>query len=151
MITTCLIQDDHPCFASMSLDEVKRIKLQNKEVIGRFKDKLDGVPLHEFVGLRPKLYSLLYGEEQRKNTAKGVKRVVKDQHLRHEHHKNSLQSLGIYNVSQNSIRSHCHTLSSRVIRKVALTAFDTKRWLLDDSISTRVHGHYPNMTITDFI
>ena len=27
-------QDDHPCFANMSLDDVKCIKQQNKKVIG---------------------------------------------------------------------------------------------------------------------
>ena len=31
-------QDDHPCFASISLDKMKRIKHQNKKVIGKFKD-----------------------------------------------------------------------------------------------------------------
>ena len=68
----------------MSLDEVKRIKQLNKNAIVNFKDKLDGVPLQEFVGLRPKLYSLLYenaGVVECKKTAKGVKRVVKDRHL----------------------------------------------------------------------
>ena len=49
-------QDDHPCFANMSLDDVRCIKHQNKKVIGKFKDDLDGV---RFVGLSPKLYSLL--------------------------------------------------------------------------------------------
>ena len=53
-------QDDHPCFASNPLDEVKRIKQLNKKAIGKFKDELDGVPLQEFVGLHPKLYSLVY-------------------------------------------------------------------------------------------
>ena len=76
-------QDDHPCFASMSLDEVKLIKQLNKKAIGKFKDELDGVPLQEFVGLRPKLYSLLYenaGLVESSKTTKGVKRVVKDRH-----------------------------------------------------------------------
>ena len=40
-------QDDHPCFASMSLDEVKRIKQLNKKAMDKFKDEL---------GLPPKLY-----------------------------------------------------------------------------------------------
>ena len=141
-------QDDHPCFASMSLDEVKCVKQLNKMAIGKFKDELDGVPLFEFVGLRPKLYSLLYenaGVVESNKTAKGVKRAVKDRHLRHEHYKNTLLPLGSYNVSQNLIRSQHHTLTTRAIRNVALTAFDTKRWLLADGINTRAHGHHLNI------
>ena len=141
-------QDDHPWFASMSLDEVKRVKQLNKKAIGKFKDELDGVPLQEFVGLRPKLYSLLYenaGIVVSKKTAKGVMSVVKDRHLRHEYYKNTLLSPGSYNASQNLIRSQHHTLTTRAIRKVALTAFDTKRWLLADGINTRAHGHHLNI------
>ena len=42
--------------------------------------------------------------EDRK-TAKGVKRAVKDQHLRHSHYKDTLMSLGEYTVSLNLMRS----------------------------------------------
>ena len=101
------------------------------------------------MGLRPKLYSTLYenaGVVESKKTAKGVKRVVKDRHLRQEHYKNSLLSLGSYNVSQDLIRSQHHTLT-RAVRKVALTAFDAKRWLLGDGINTPAHGHHLNIII----
>ena len=141
-------QDDHPCFASMSLDEVKHVKQLSKKDIGKFKDELDGVPLQEFVGLRPKLYYLIYenaGVVENKKTPKGVKRVVNDRHLSHEHYKNTLLSLGSYNFSQNLIRSQHHTLTTRTIRKVALTAIDTKRWLLADGVNTRPHGHHLNI------
>ena len=30
-------------------------------------------------------------------------------------------------------------------QKVALTAFDTKRWICDDNINTRAHGHYTSL------
>ena len=70
--------------------------------------------------------------------------MVKDRHLRHEHYKNTLLSLGSY-VSQNLIRSQHHTLTTMVIKKVALTAFDTKRWSLADGVNTRAHGHHLNI------
>ena len=129
---------------------MKHIKQLNKKAIGKFKDELNGIPLQEFVGLRPKLYSLIYenaGVVESKKTAKGIKRVVKDKHLHHEHYKNTLFSLGSYNVSQNLIRSQHHTLTTRSIKKVALTAFDTKRWLLVDGVNTRAHGHHLNIYI----
>ena len=120
----------------------------NKKAVGKFKDEPDGVPLQHLFGLRPKLYSLLYenaGVVESKKTTKAVKRMVKDRHLRHEHYNNTLLSLGSYNVSQNQITSQHHTLTTRAIRKVALTAFDTKRWLLADGINTRAHVHHLNI------
>ena len=129
-------QDDQPCFASLSLDEVNRIKQLNKKAIGNFKDEFDGVPIQENAGV-----------VKSKKRAKGVKRVVKDRHLRHKHYKNTLLSLRSYNVSQNLIRSQHHTLTTKVIRKVTLTVFDTKRWLLADGINSRAHGNHRNIMI----
>ncbi|KAK3733350.1 hypothetical protein QZH41_003614 [Actinostola sp. cb2023] len=48
----------------------------NKKVLGKMKDETHGLPIEEFVGLRPKMYSLLYHEEGReveKKTAKGYR------------------------------------------------------------------------------
>ena len=58
----------------------------NKNVIGKFKDELNGLPLEEFVGLRAKCYSLRYQGKVENNIveheiasemqkAKGAKRV----------------------------------------------------------------------------
>ena len=80
-------------------------------------------------------------------TAKGVKRAVKDQHLSHSHYKDTLMSLGEYTVSQNLMRSQDHVVTNRNVKKVALTEYDTKRWILDDGISTRTHGHHLNTLI----
>ena len=45
---------------------------RNEKVIGKFKDEFPGVIIEEFVGLKPKLYSILYNEGKFQNTAKGV-------------------------------------------------------------------------------
>ena len=45
----------------------------NKKVIGKFKDECNGIPPSSYVGLRPKIYSLKYGETE-KTIAKGVKK-----------------------------------------------------------------------------
>ena len=66
--------------------------------------------------------------EDRKR-AKGVKRAVKVQHLRHSHFKDTLMSLGEYTVSQNLMRSQDHVVTNRNVKKVALTVYDTKRWV----------------------
>ena len=42
----------------------------NKKVIGKFKCETKGMPIVEFVGLRPKMYSYLY-----QNTATSAKNI----------------------------------------------------------------------------
>ena len=46
----------------------------NKKLFGKIKDETAGVPIEEFVGLRPKMYSLLYGGKE-KRTAKSITRA----------------------------------------------------------------------------
>ena len=53
--------------------------LANKKVLGKMKDETHGIPIQEFVGLRPKMYSILYTENDKlveKKTAKGIKKSV---------------------------------------------------------------------------
>ena len=45
----------------------------NKKVIGKMKDECAGSPTAEYIGLRPKLYSVLRADEQLIKKAKGVK------------------------------------------------------------------------------
>ena len=58
--------------------------------------------------------------EDRK-TAKGVKRTVKNQHLKRSHYKDTLMSLGEYIVFQNLMRSQDHVVTNRSVKKVVLT------------------------------
>ncbi|KAK3735533.1 hypothetical protein QZH41_005010 [Actinostola sp. cb2023] len=65
----------------------------NKKVLGKMKDETHGLPIEEFVGLRPKMYSLLYHEEGReveKKTAKGVAKHVTTHRIRHTHYRDCL-------------------------------------------------------------
>jgi len=64
--------------------------IHNKKVLGKMKDETRGVPIREFVGLRPNMYSILYnenGEEIEKKTAKGITRCVTNKKIRHAHYK----------------------------------------------------------------
>ena len=132
---------DHKCYST-----------SNKKKIGKFKDELKSVVMEEFVGLRPKCYSLLFNGEvednilkhtnlTEKQTAKGTKKSVKKKHLRHVNYKNVHRDLSTVVVKQNVIKSKAHTISTYHTSKVALTAFDTKRWICDDNIHTLALGH----------
>ena len=48
----------------------------NDKVIGKFKDETKGVPIREFVGLKPKMYSYLKDNEEEGRRAKGIQRSV---------------------------------------------------------------------------
>ena len=52
----------------------------------------------------------------------------------------TLQDLTIVSVSQNIIKSKQHQSVDR--KKVAQSAFDTKRRLMDGGVHTLAHGHY---------
>ena len=50
--------------------------MDNKKVIGKMKDECAGRPILEYVGLRPKMYSILEDTGSDIKKAKGVKKYV---------------------------------------------------------------------------
>ena len=120
----------------------------NKACLGKFKDECAGKVITCFVGLRSKCYSLMYYDpdkntQKQKNTAAGVKMSVKKT-IKHEQYLDTLFHSRDHAITQNSLRSQKHVIYSVKQTKCGLTAFDNKRWLLEDSITTRAHGHYLN-------
>ena len=74
--------------------------------------------------------------------AKGVTTTVKRTHLRHNHFVECLEQLTVLDVQQNLFRSRNHTITSISVKKVGLSGFDNKRWILDDGVHTLAHGHW---------
>ena len=113
----------------------------NKKVIGKFKDELGGAIMEEFVGLRPKCYSIMYNGEEKKAIA-GVKQFVQKRFLRHRDFRTTLTTLTPILVTQNNIVSKKHVVKTVNQTKIGLNALDTKRYILEDGISTLAYGHY---------
>ena len=110
------------------------------------KDEMAGKALGEFVGLRSKMYSMMCGGIEKK-TAKGVKRAAIKQQLRHVMYRRALLDEKCTSVTMHIIRSRLHQLYSETVHKQALSPYDDKRFVLDDKVSTRAHGHRLNCTI----
>ena len=111
----------------------------NKKVIGMYKDEVGGRIIIEFVGLRAKNYSYVCdGEEHKK--CKGIKMSVTKKDISFEDYKDCLFSNTQLWRKMNVFRSHLHDVYSEEINKIALSANDDKRIILEDGIHTRPHG-----------
>ena len=114
----------------------------NKKVLGMFKDEAAGKIIKEFVGLRAKLYSYKMDEGKENKRCKGIKKAVVEKSIRHEDYKTCLETGKEQLRKQNIIRSYEHTLYTEEVNKIALSATDDKRYLLNDSFDTLAWGHY---------
>jgi hypothetical protein len=118
----------------------------NKKVLGKMKDESEGFPIKEFVGLRPKLYSILMCNGDNDKKAKGVKKPVIKKQLSHQKFLNSLYARTAdelqSKVSFKTISSFKHRVFTENAEKSALSPLDSKRWIQDDGISTLALDHY---------
>ncbi|KAK3104484.1 hypothetical protein FSP39_003183 [Pinctada imbricata] len=119
----------------------------NMTIPGYFKDETEGMAIFEFCGLRSKMYSFTYGENE-KRTAKGISQNTVKKHLKHAHYKRCLFDGDIFMCGMHAIRSSNHELYVQRINKSGLSAFDDKRWVRNDGITTYAHGHYRAKDIT---
>ena len=109
------------------------------------KDETHGVPIQEFVGLRPKMYSISFTEDNKvveKKTAKGVSKIVTKRMIRHQDYKSCLFEKRPQMARMNQIRSENHQLYTVTLNKTSLSPYDDKRYILEDGITTLAYGHY---------
>ena len=114
----------------------------NKKIIGKFKDEACGIPITEFVGLKSKMYSYVKDNEKGGKTAKGIKKNVIKNNIKHEDYKRTLLNEEQMHHKIKTIRSQRHQLSSYEINKVSLSCFDDKRYIHDNGTSSYAYGHY---------
>ena len=84
----------------------------NKKVIGKFKNEASGTPIVEFIGLRSKMYSYIKTDEKGGKTAKGIKKNVIKNDLKHEDYRNVLLKNKQLHHKMKTIRSQKHQLRS---------------------------------------
>ena len=101
----------------------------NKKVIGKFKDEVSGILIHEFIGVRSKMYSYIKDTNECGKTAKGIKKNVIKKGIKHENYKDVLLNNKQVYHKMKTIRSQRHQLGSYEINKISLSCFDDKRYL----------------------
>ena len=111
-------------------------------VIGKFKDEACGILITEFIGLKSKMYSYVKDNEKGGRTAKGIKKNVIKNNIKHENYKNTLINIEQMHHKMKTIRSQKHQLGSYEINKVSLSCFDDKHYIHDNGISSYAYGHY---------
>ena len=115
---------------------------ENKKVLGMMKDEAAGKIITEFVGLRSKLYSYKMDEGEENKKCKGIKKQVVKNSITHEDYKTCLETGKEQLRKQNIIRSYEHEVYTEEVNKVALSAEDDKRYILEDGKHTLAWGHY---------
>ncbi|GFW21688.1 uncharacterized protein TNCV_3799771 [Trichonephila clavipes] len=99
------------------------------------KDELSYSLALEFVGLKPKMYSLKSAEMEKK-TAKGVSKIIIQQQIRHTDYKETLLCRRRGLSKAKKIASHNHIVQTVAYQKSTLSPFDSKRYILQDGINT---------------
>ena len=118
---------------------------KNKLVIGKMKDETAGIPITEFIGLKPKMYSYKVEKQTDKikhtKKLKGITKSVIKKDINHNNYLSVLETNSVMWHKMKTIRSNYHEVSSYEINKISLSCYDDKRYILDDGITSYAYGH----------
>ena len=87
------------------------------------------------------MYSIEKLDAKNIRKAKGVKTCVTNKNIRHENYKETLFGGKQQWHEMKVLRSEGHEIYSMHMKKVSLSAFDNKRWIAEDVITTRAYGY----------
>ena len=127
------------------------IKNKNKGVLGMFKDECAGDIISSVIALRSKMYTIKFcGETPDLKKAKGIARNTVKKYINFDDYEKILfADKTDPNVIQyemrhemKTIRSIDHEVKLLSINKVSISAFDDKRYIQDDGISSLPFGHF---------
>jgi len=131
LFNTSNFEPDHPLYSK-----------NNHRVLGKMKSETGSTPPLEFVGLKAKMYSLSCVNKSQKNV-KGIKKNYIKKHVRHDSFLKVLRNTSCTTQAKFRLfKLTNHVLNTVKMTKVCLSAFDDKRYILEDSINTLAYGHY---------
>lgn len=119
---------------------------KNKAKLGFFKDELAGEnKCVKFVGLRSKCYAIKLKNKRtdkilEKKTCKGLARVAIKNRLRFKHYEECLKYGVPKRYDFSTIRSFKQNVFTIHQKKIALSSFDSKRWIYDCGIHSSPYG-----------
>lgn len=105
---------------------------------GLFSNETDS-PIVEAAAIRSKMYSLMLADKSQKSTAKGVNKTVRKT-LMHDAYVDCILQSKSSDVVQFQLRSKGHTVKMMRQKKLGLSPFNDKSYLID-SIRQLPHGH----------
>lgn len=121
----------------------------NKAKIGKFKDEAKGKAAEAFVGLRAKMYCWKMAKALPDNTfsveekarAKGIQRAAM-RDLRFADYERQIRAPQEHTSVNRRIGTHLQRIYTYEYVKKGLCAFDDKRYILEDGITTLAYGHH---------
>jgi hypothetical protein len=130
-LDTCDYPKDHPLYS-----------LENKKVVGKFKDELNGKIMTEFIALRSKAYAFkLLNEEKKK--LKGMSKTTIKKDIKFEDYKKCVLNSTVQYNKMHTLNSDKHKMFINEINKKSLSPFDDKRYICIDGITTFPYGLIP--------
>ena len=115
------------------------------------KDELGGNVLLEFIGLRPKAYAfkklILYKNDEDNDEIievkklKGIQKCEVKKNIHFADYKSCLFEEKTHLATNISLQSELHKIRTLCVRKVAMTPYDHKRYLLADGIASLPFGY----------
>ena len=114
--------------------------ITNKKVLGKFKDEMKSKIITEFIGLKPKMYSFNYIDNNivvNNNVHKGVKNSIS---LNHGEYKRSLYKEELIYKEFYNLQLNKQNIYLDKIKKIALNPFESKRYWIDN-INSLPYGY----------
>ena len=129
----------------------------NKKVLGKFKNELNSLIITEFIGLKPKMYSFDYIDNNEckydeinvlkydrynniivnNNIHKGIKKLIS---LKHDECKRSLYKEELIYKEFYNLQLNKQSICLDKIKKIALNPFKSKRYWIDN-INSLPYGY----------
>lgn len=118
------------------------IERVNKKIPGLFKDEMNSRIITAFVGLRSKMYGIQVEGIEKIKKAKGVKKCVLKKEITFADYVDCLMNKKTIARTQRTFRTKNHIVFTIAQKKIALSPFDDKRYILENNIDTLPWGHH---------